>query len=362
MIGTNLGRGLLATALVVAASLGVSVSVSPSFLGTWGTMVLVAMVPAQIIISLVWQSAYPVRLASLPQPWRGLAFCLLNVLCGGIVAWLVWQGVGGGMSPPSPFVNMYLILAVPVVLLLLVIPLQAWPFAQWCKDPAWLGAALLGASYGLAYLLFRSLFDFAFLSEAPFYVEALDPHGLLMAWQPLVLSIAAVVPTLALVLADFWPLSRLTGRQPGFGLAALLLIALLSAALWLVFVTYGGMDQVLFMVRICIAVNFGYFIMLVAFGGMPEVKLAQPWRGIALSGIAILLAAGLLYLYERVALACFALPSGAPAYDLELWLASSMLAVTFPALVVFANYFQFWPLTSKGLTEAEAVERNAEVA
>lgn len=361
MIASNLGRGLLATALVVAASLGVSISVSPGFLGSWGTMVLVAMVPAQIVISLVWQSAYPARLASLSQPWRGLAFCLLNVLCGVVVAWLAWQGVGGGISPPTPFVNMYLILAVPVVLLL-VIPLQAWPFALWCKDPAGLGAALLGATYGLNYLLFRGLFDFSFLSGAPFYVEALDPHGLLMAWQPLVLSIAAVVPTLALVLADFWPLSRLAGRQPGFGLAALLLIGLVAAALWLAFVTYGGMDQVLFMVRICIAVNFGYFILLVAFGGMPELKLAQPWRGIVLSAVAILLAAGLLYLYERVAVARFALPSGAPAYDLELWLASSMLAVTFPALVIFANYFQFWPLASREPAAAEAGERGAEVA
>lgn len=354
MIRTNLGRGLLATAFVVAASLGLSISVSPAFLGSWGTMLLVAMVPAQIVISLVWQNAYPARLAQLPQPWRGLAFCALNAACGGAVAWLAWQGVGGGMSPPTPFVNMYLILAVPVVLLL-VIPLQAWPFARLCRHPGWLGVALLGGTYGLAYLLFRWLFDFGFLRGAPFYAEHLDPQGLFMAWLPLVLSIAAVVPMLALVLADFWPLSQLGqrlaawGRQPLFGLAALLLIALVAGGLRLAFVDYGGMDQVRFMVRICIAVNFGYFILLVAFAGLPELKLAQPWRGLALSGIAVLLAGLLLHLYEAVALSRFALASGGPAYELELWLASSMLGITFPALVVFAGYFQFWPLVGKAV-------------
>lgn len=56
-------------------------------------------------------------------------------------------------------------------------------------------------------------------------------------------------------------------------------------------------------------------------------------------------------------MARFALPSGGPAYDLELWLASSMLAVTFPALVAFANYFQFWPLAVQVPAAAEAGER-----
>ena len=38
------------------------------------------------------------------------------------------------------------------------------------------------------------------------------------------------------------------------------------------------------------------------------------------------------------------LAGGKPNYDLELWLASAMLAITFPFMVVFADFFDFWPL------------------
>jgi hypothetical protein len=36
--------------------------------------------------------------------------------------------------------------------------------------------------------------------------------------------------------------------------------------------------------------------------------------------------------------------AGAPSYELELWLATSMLGVTFPVIVVFCDAFEFWPL------------------
>ena len=83
---SSLRRGLLATTLAILLSLAFCLAVSPEFLTGWGTVLLVAMVPAQIVISLVWQSAYPAPLAALPQPVRGLAFCTLNAVIGGIVA------------------------------------------------------------------------------------------------------------------------------------------------------------------------------------------------------------------------------------------------------------------------------------
>lgn len=343
----SLRRGLIAAFGAIFAALAACLAVSHEWLSGWGTVILVAMVPTQIVISLVWQSAYPQRLAALPQPWRGLAFTALNAAVGGLVALLAWQTVGGGLAQATPFLIMYLILAVPVVLLL-VIPLQGWPFAGWVKHPGALGAALVAASYGLAWLLFRWLFNFDFMAGAPVYRAALDPQGLLMAWVPLVFSIALVVPVLSLVLFDFWPLGKLAGRQPAFGLAALVLCVAVAAALWLVFVVGQGMDMVLFMVRICITLNFGYFILLVMFEGVPALTLPQPWRGLVLNAVALLLAAVLLKLYEALALAAFALGSGAPTYPLELWLASAMLSVTFPLMVVVGSYFQFWPLSRPG--------------
>ena len=353
----QLHRGLLATVLVVAACLLLSVAVSPEFLMGWGTLALVAMVPTQIVISLVWQSAYPKALAGLPQPWRGLAFLALNAAVGAVIGFVAWKTVGGGIAPPTPFVNMFLIFAVPVALFL-VIPLQTWPLNLVFKTPGALGVALVVTTYALAWLLFKLLFNFGFMSGAPFYSADLDPQGSFMAWLPLVASIATVVPTLGLVLLDFWPVSLLArripavGRQPLFGLLASALIAGIAALLWQVFVGQGGMDIVLFMVRICVTVNFGCFILLVMFEGLTGLKLPQPWRGIVLNFVAVLLAVLMFWLYETVAARNFALPSGGPGYPMELWLASAMLAVTFPAMVMVASYFQFWPLSSAGKGEA----------
>lgn len=340
----SLRRGVIATAGAVFASLFLCLQVNPEWLTGWGTVILVAMVPAQIVISLVWQASYPKRLADLPQPLRGIAFTALNALVGATVAYLAWQTVGGGMDLPTPFLIMFLIFSV-AVMLVLVVPLQCWPLAPAIRHPGLMGGALLVATYVLAYGLFRFLFDFGFLAEAPFYRPELDPHGLFMAWIPLVFAIAMLVPVLGLVLFDFWPVAALAckvpalGKQPVFGVLALALIVAVAGSLWAVFVGQG-MDQVLFMVRICVTVNFGYFILLVMFDGVPTLKLPQPWRGLVLNGAAVGLAVVMLKLYEAMALSHFALASGGPTYPLELWLASAMLAVTFPLMVVVGSYFK----------------------
>lgn len=348
-------RGVIATAGVVFASLLICLLVSPEWLTGWGTVILVAMVPAQIVISLVWHSEYPGALARLPQPARGLAFTALNGLVGAGVAYVAWQTVGGGLAVPTPFLIMFLIFAVEV-LLVLVVPLQCWPFAQTIRHPGLMGGVLLVAAYVLAYGLFRWLFDFGFLAEAPFYRPDLDPHGLFMAWVPLAFAIAMLVPVLGLVLFDFWPVSALAakfpvlGKQPMFGVVALAMILAVTGGLWAVFVGQG-MDMVLFMVRICVTVEFGYFILLVMFEGVPMLKLSQPWRGLVLNGLAVGLAALMLPLYEKAALSQFALASGGPTYPLELWLGSAMLSVTFPLMVVVGSYFRFWPLGSSVAAE-----------
>ena len=37
------------------------------------------------------------------------------------------------------------------------------------------------------------------------------------------------------------------------------------------------------------------------------------------------------------------LPSGPATFDAELWLANALLAVTFPFLAFYGDYFQLWP-------------------
>lgn len=344
----SLRLGALGAVFVVVLSLLLCLAMSPDFLTGWATLALVAMVPAQIVISLVWQGNYPQAVAQLPQPWRGLAFVALNAAVGAIVAGLAWATVGGGVSPPLPFVNMYLIFAVPVMLFLVIV-LGCWPFNRISANPGVLGLSLLLADYGLSLVLFRLLFNFGFMGGAPFYQAELDPQGMFMAWQPLVASIAAVVPMLALVLLDFWPVSVLARRsprlasQPAGALLATLFVASVASLLWFFCIERGGMDLVVFMVRICVSLCFGFFMILVMFEGMPGLRLAQPWRGLVLCLLGAALASLMLFIYQQLALAGYSLTAGAPGYQLELWLASAMLAVTFPAMVVAAAYFRFWP-------------------
>lgn len=344
-------NGVAATLAVVTFALLVVTSVTPAWLGGWGSLFLNALVPSQIVISLMWGCRQPERLAALAQPWRGLAFTALTLACGAVVGGMAWWTVGGAAPEPTPMVIMYLILCVPVTLWLVVL-LQGWPLARFIRSPLALGVATVLAAHLLGWVLFRWLFDFGFLRDAPFYQAAQDPHGLHMAWLPLTLAVMSLVGTLVWVLLDFWPtlvLWRLVRpgsepAQPWFGLLSVALIALLVAAVWQLAIVRAGLDVVVFMTRWCVPAIFGIFILLVLFEGVPALTWPQPARGLLLVAVAAGLAALTGLLYQSVGQLRFHLPDGAPTYALELWLAPSMLAITFPSMVTLAAYFEFWPL------------------
>jgi len=119
------------------------------------------------------------------------------------------------------------------------------------------------------------------------------------------------------VLLDFWPLTLLAkavpafGRQPLFGIVAVVLVAFIVTGLWCLFINSQGMDIVAFMVRVCVSMIFGIFVILVMFEGAPFVQLPQPWRGFVLISAAALMAVALQALYRSVAIGRFGLPSGA---------------------------------------------------
>lgn len=350
--GMNIGRqpaaGIIASILVVAVSIWVSVAFQPDFFLTWVNLLLVSMVPVQIVISLVWHSRQPESIGRLPQPIRGLALLLLTIAVGVLVAVVSNRTIGGGLTPPTPFVNMFVILSV-LVTIWLIIPLQCWPFTSILgKRPVTMGFVLLVAAYALTWVLFTALFDFGFLHQAPFYLEALDPHGSFNAWYPLTCGLCSVATILSLVLLDFWPVSILArtvpafGRQPLFGIASGTLIALVVATVWQLCIVQLGMDVVQLLVR-AVSMIFGIFIVLVMFEGAPFIRLPQPWRGLVLIVAAAILAVCMNTLYRYFAVDHLALPGGAPGYVLELWLATSMLAITFPFMVFYASFFDYWP-------------------
>jgi hypothetical protein len=62
-------------------------------------------------------------------------------------------------------------------------------------------------------------------------------------------------------------------------------------------------------------------------------------------GAAAVIGVGLARLFAALApMISGPVQSGPPGYTFEIWLASALLAVTFPFLIIFADLFDFWPL------------------
>jgi hypothetical protein len=63
----------------------------------------------------------------------------------------------------------------------------------------------------------------------------------------------------------------------------------------------------------------------------------------------VVIGGGLAWMYGRLApMVTGEVRPGPPTYDFEIWLASALLSVTFPLLIFYAEFFQFWPLQSAG--------------
>jgi len=341
--------GIVATLLVVVVALGAALALSSSFEAGAATVFMVAMVPTQIVTSLHWRGEVPAAFGRLPQPLRGLAFTGLGVAVATVVALAAVLVFGGGRFEATPFVIMALVITVPITLMQVIL-FEGWPFSALTGSRALQGVAILIATYGITYVVDRVFFDFAFVAGAPFYHPDLDPHGLFVAWVPMTALVAAVYAMLILVLFDFRPTAGLfarlpaLARQPWRGLVNAVVVAVLVAVPWAGFVTWGGMDLVTFLVRVAVSLIFGVFILLVMMRGAPFVAFAQPWRGFVLSAVAIVLAVVAFALYRWAAVTVHGIAAGPPTWELELWLASAMLAFTFPAMVAFADWFGFWPL------------------
>ena len=152
-----------------------------------------------------------------------------------------------------------------------------------------------------------------------------------------------------MVLLDFWPVIALIKflskpiKQPLFGFLSACLIIPITIVIYHLFMNVNGMNLVVFMSRFCIPAIFGIFIILVMLEGLPSLNIPQPWRGLILISIALALSVLMYEIYAGVAIEIFKFVPSSPAYDLELWIAASMLSITFPLMVTVASYFGFWP-------------------
>jgi hypothetical protein len=338
--------GLVASALVILVSLGfVALFPAAKFLGSV-TYCLICLIPMEIVIGITWGCKQPGFAANRAQPAKGAFLALLTGIIGAIVVGAYFFIVGGGVRPISPMLMMCTIVSV-VVTFWAAIMFAGWPFTTVIKNPVAAGLTMLAACYIVNYALFRLLFSYEFMRGAPAYTASLDPHGLFNANLALVFYLTALGVMFLMLHFDLWPLTKSAGvmKQPVLGLVWTAICLVLGGIIFYVGVIAMAMDPLQFMVRVPIPFIFGTIVVLNMLQGSLFAKQAQPLKGILSAATAAIIGAALALLYGAMAPALSGqLAPGPPENVFERWLASALLGVTFPFLIFYAEFFEFWPL------------------
>ena len=335
--------GLAALLLVIVVSLGIISLFDEATFSTWVAFLFMCCVPAQIVFALVWHCSIPAAAGKMGQPGRGITFTALTAAIGMVFAVLTYYLVGKGHGV-TPMLLMYTIMTVVVTFWFAVL-WQCWPVTLFSDNPLVIGASALLVAYAGAYVLFVLLFDFSFLEGAPVYFSDADPGGLFMAWTAMSFFVTTVAMILTLVLFDFWPVAGIA-RPGARALAATAVVLLPAAVIYYLAVCVAGMDKVRYLSLVPVSYIFGIFLPLSLMQGSLFTNLKQPLKGLALAVFCAIAAVILQQLYLLLGpIVSGPLAAGPEGhYQEELWLASALLGLTFPVLVVMTDYFEFWPL------------------
>jgi hypothetical protein len=338
--------GIIATLLVCAVSLGlISLFDFPMFAG-WMSYFLLCIIPMQIVMLALWRTAQPRFAAAQKQPMKGLLSTACAAVWGAAVAVIFFLTVGGSVSPPAPMLIMFCIVSVPVTFFLCIV-WGGWPTNAVIKNPVAAGLLQLVGGYVLNYLLFRTLFNYGFMQDAPVYVPELDPQGIFNAWKILVFYISVLAAMFFVIDFDLWPFTRFPKlmKQPMLGTVWMLTILVIGGIAFYIGTVVMAMDPVIYMIRVPVAYLFGSIIVLNMFQNSLFAKMTQPTKGVVNAIATVTFGSGLAWIY-RLAMPVVTAPlvSGVPSYDAEIWLASALLSVTFPFLVFYSDFFDFWPL------------------
>ena len=329
--------GLLSSALVIVVSLLFISFFTYSTLSGWVSYLLQCLIPAQIIVGVVWKGEHP-SFVRKRQPAKGLLLLFITIVAGVVVAPAFFGAAGGGVSPPTPMLAHATIFSV-VMMFWLAIIWGGWPFNRLIPNPVAAGVTALASCYVLTLVVFRIFFNYEFMQA--------DPRGLFNAWSALVVGVTALSVMFLMLHFELWPLTKAGSlmKQPLLGV----IWTGIALAGGLAFYEFGTavleMDPVAFLVRVPIPFIFGTIIVLNMFQNSLFANLTQPLKGLANTVAVVLVGALLAWLYGALAgTVTGPLASGPPAYESEIWLASALLSVTFPFLIFFAEFFKFWPL------------------
>ena len=341
--------GIVATVLVMAVALAfISAFSFPTFAG-WVAYGLLCVIPIQVVMAVTWGAGQPPFAAKQPQPVRGLLLTIFALVVGAIVAFAVIRLVGAGLAPPPPIVAHWVIVAVPITFWAAIM-WGGWPFTKLIKNPMAAGLTMLLAVYVVNHVLFRIFFNYEFMAGAPVYVAALDPHGMFNGWSALVFYVTALAGMFLMICFDLWPLTTVGAimQQPVLGIVWTVCALLFAGVAFYVGVTRMHMDVVRFLIRVPVPLIFGSIIVLNMLQNSLFGKMTQPAKGIANVIAVAVIGTALARAYGALAPTVTGqLAAGAPAYDFEIWLASACLSTTFPFLIFYAEFFQFWPLQTK---------------
>ena len=338
--------GIAATALAILVSLGFISLFEFQFFAGWVSYALLCIIPMQIVIGVMWDGKLPARAALQCQPLKGALLAFLTVVVGLFVGVPYFIVVGGSVAPPTPMLVQCSIVSVAVTFWAAIM-WGGWPFTTIFKDPIAAGLAMLFACYVVNYVLFRIFFNYTFLEGAPVYVPALDPQGMFNAWSALVFYISALGIMFLILHFDLWPLDRFPAlmQQPVLGIVWTAIALTLGALLFYIGTGLMGVDVVRYFVRVPVPFIFGSIVMLNMLQGSMMAKLTQPLKGTLSTIAAAVIGTVLALMYDGLSpIVSGALLEGPPAYELEIWLASALLGVTFPLLIFCAEFFDFWPL------------------
>jgi hypothetical protein len=345
---TQPALGIAATGIVIAISLGYITLWDFATFNAWVAFFALSFIPFEVVTGVIWGGNPPFA-ARLRQPIKGLVLLLVTLAVGAVVSQLVYRTLGASQGAPGPMLAFFSICVI-VTTFFWTIALGGWPFTAIIRNPLAAGLVAWLGCYAAGFAIYWVCCDFTYLEGAPVYVASADPKGLFAAWNVVVYYMAALTILFAWLCFDLWPLTNDPAlmKQPSLGIVLVGASLMAGYALYYAGVYVMTIQNVEFLLRVPVAFIFGTILVLnMCQNGL--FKTAQPGKGLMNIAFSAVVGSVLMIVYQQLQpMLSGPLPSGPPPFQREqfqVWTANAMLAVTFPFLVFYAAYFNFWPLT-----------------
>jgi len=282
--------GIIATVIVLTFALGFISLFSFELFTGWISYSLMCIIPALIVIGVVWGGNPPRFLANLGQFLKGLTLLSVASFVGIIVGSIMFYTIGGSMFPLAPMLVHFTIIAIGTAFLLVII-MGGWPILPRVKNPVLAGFAILLAVYAVSFILFRVLYSYEFLIGTPLYAASLDPQGLFNGWNVTVFYVTFIGVMFAILHLDLWPLTKFPAlmKQPVLGIVFTILCLGLTSLTYYLGISVVKINVVSFMVLVPIPFVFGSVIVLNMLQDTLFSKVKQPVKGVLKIGLALMI-------------------------------------------------------------------------